>query len=56
VILHELAHFLVDRESQASHGPQFASRYLALVERFIGPEYAERLSREFARHHVHRLS
>jgi putative metallohydrolase (TIGR04338 family) len=54
-ILHELAHFAVDLETQAPHGPQFASAYVRLVERFIGPVEAFCLERSFVDHNVKRF-
>lgn len=43
VVLHELAHHLGDlvpSSDEASHGPEFAARYLTLTGEIIGPEAA----------------
>lgn len=49
-ILHELAH--VAAGGAARHGPNFASMYLKLVRRFIGPEWARMLRESFIRNRV----
>jgi putative metallohydrolase (TIGR04338 family) len=51
-VLHELAHVCVEAEhgwlNVASHGEQWASVYLRLVERHLGPKIAEALRTCFA--------
>ncbi|MEV0334071.1 TIGR04338 family metallohydrolase [Nocardia sp. NPDC050717] len=47
VVLHELAHHL-GGDDEAAHGPEFCSRYLALVDGVIGPEAALLIRATFA--------
>ncbi|WP_280306628.1 TIGR04338 family metallohydrolase [Nocardia neocaledoniensis] len=47
VVLHELAHHLAD-DAEASHGPEFCSRYIELVDGVIGPEAALLIRATFA--------
>lgn len=54
VILHELAHILVDREPgvHAHHGPEFAATFLLLVRHEFGAETANRLRAEYVKRRV----
>ena len=49
-ILHEMAH--VGAGQSKRHGPAFASLYLKLVRRFIGPEWARMLRASFIHNRV----
>jgi len=51
VIFHELAHLATPR-TFAAHGPEFASRYLEMVEHFMGAAPADALHRRFIEHRV----
>lgn len=51
VICHELAHLIQPRVS-AFHGPEFCREYLALVNRWIGREAAQKLRKSFVNYHV----
>ena len=56
IILHELAHILVDRyyggNATESHGPQFATFYLMLVRQFLGAADCWDLLEAFDRNNV----
>lgn len=57
VIVHELAHYAVRAplspyKDVASHGPEFAKEYLALVKRWIGADEAQKLKASFKEHRV----
>jgi putative metallohydrolase (TIGR04338 family) len=52
IILHEVAHSVCCEDPGyqarlASHGPEFCGVYLALLDRFMGPEVAGRVRAEF---------
>ena len=53
VVLHELAHLLVD-SGGPPHGPDYASTYLALVRRFMGSEAADVLRAAYKEFRVKR--
>ena len=50
-VLHELAHVLA-YDADPPHGPQYAAAYLALVDRFMGPEAGRALREAYAKHRV----
>lgn len=54
VVLHEVAHCLVQRERHglAGHGPEFAGVYLFLVRQHFGKEVANQLRASFKTHKV----
>ena len=47
-VIHELAHVV----SSDGHGPQYAGRYLQLVEEFIGRSWAKSLRKSMEEHRV----
>lgn len=50
-LLHEIAHCL-GLPTEAWHGPAYAARYLALVERWLGKKAARQLRADFAKEGV----
>lgn len=55
VLVHELSHLAHDYTTKwdhAAHGRQFADLYLAMVSRFLGVEWHDRLKASFRKHGV----
>jgi hypothetical protein len=54
IACHELAHIAnyVAGDLKAGHGPRFARAYLELVDRFLSPEWGDKLRQSFRLHRV----